>query len=1526
MYKKLLVLFAIILLFAPVVSSFCLFGFGDCGSTIFIIDRNVTDQNITQNFGGDLNWTQLNTVVPWQDENVADDITASNYVLNSVFNDSWPVDDNNINFGTGANQVSASDLPVDIISGATYTNLQEYINFQSVGKISGGELTGNGDGTVDVNAGTGMIKTTDSDVGNNVFFDWDGNASVPLTDDALNYVYVDRDVGTGDITLGSTTDSENINNHTRFAVGMAFRKGNVVEVLQDGVLLDDFIAREWHRLEHRGIERMSGSVISETGERYVDVTAGVYYKNSTHVETDAFDSNSADRFFNVYRDGGEDWAFQADQAQFSNSLYDDGDGTPENVGVGKYAVYWVYQCLEGDIYIQFAQVSNYNLAQAQASQPPASPNYLSQFAFLIGKIIILNGGTNAIDVINTSDSTFVPQAVNVHNELSGLQGGIVNEYYHQTGAEYTELSAWLDDVNLNSDGSTELPILSVSGNTDSNSLTLTNIAPADDFKIFYEDANWVIEFEENDGDNMGMIFRSGVEELLRFGLAAGNYSSIAFGIDTLASGNRSFAVGQNSVASGGRSLSTGTSTIAEGDESITGGQFSVANGNASLSMGRYTVTDAFASVAFGRYNVGGGADASWVATQTLFELGMGTSDANRVNAFIVNKKGDTRIAGKLDVNRLCLSGDCINAWVDVNKVGGFYFAGGNMILGDDNKFHVNDANIISENSLLASGDNVSELTNDSGFITTWGVYSAGGNIIIGDDNKIHVNDANIISENDLTTNTILYAATQNIFDGNITNVPAESILAGAFGTGAYTFDNNVYVRAIKTSDPGLKSLGMDIDAWTSATIPVARIRTNANATGRNLLEMWTDFDGTPVKQFEFTDQGKLIALGAVEGTNITATGTTGLQLTGVGGQISFANGATIDEDADGALTILNAYPYVKWDMGTDDGNGLALYLRNLNSAGNDVYMKYHYYSGGHRIWSTGVSADEYVISDGADVHSNQTWKVDGSGNVTQTGTLDSGAIASTGTITALGSTHTFGTADTTQGIINLLSGGAGTSKGPRVYWEVSPDYDAVITSWRFGQDWDSGDFRFWGNDGSDRDAMYFSNDTTPDVTISNNLAVGGTTTSTGAITAEATNIWGTDHQYNVGQGDNIEYFIDTSRLGGANPSTEPIVKFSTVGAEVNFTAVQLNGRVYIQSWTDKPGGYLEYWINIEDSGIVNWSYTKYRAADSFTYELQLREYDTDLYELQIVASNGNRAMITHEAKWMNTGVNATVDFTVLMGTAETTGSLQTPTWKNVNTFDDSGNAFVPTKLGIGVITDLSDDPLARVVRNQTAGTPNYGANVLFAIQDTATTSQGVEMSLTAGVNGPAKINFGDNSNEDAGSLNYLNQTDEFQFITGSINPLAISNTAVTHNQTAIFNDDMTLQNGDVFTRGVFVRSTSISYDDSTESLMTVADGYVIVDVYVRVTVAWDGTTGLFTIGDGNDADGFAALSNATLGTTGYKLLDVGDRGPYLTYENTDDDSPRRYAYTGADTIDAFITEGDSNDGEATIYVVVQKLF
>jgi len=362
--------------------------------------------------------------------------------------------------------INASDVGVSVLGTPTYTNLQEYLNNTlSAGFISGGILSDNLDETVAITAGTGFIKTTDSPIGTTLSFDWSADASIALTDDALNYIYVDYNAGTP--IIGATIDFTSLDQHTQFVVGMVAKRGTEIELLQSsGVKLSDFAINSWHRLEHRGIERLSGAQIAETGIRKLTVTSGIYYKNFNEFINSAIDTSQSapDTFRNVFRDGIGGWTYQTGQTTFTNSLYDDNDGTPSDVGGGKYAVLWVYQCLEGDIYIQYGQSGTYNLSQAQASEVPTPPNYLASFAYLIGKIIILKNSTNATEINNSNGHLFVPTTPADHSELTALQGGQAGEYYHLTSAQHSSIA---DGIISTEDGDwkkiTEMQYNPVSG-------------------------------------------------------------------------------------------------------------------------------------------------------------------------------------------------------------------------------------------------------------------------------------------------------------------------------------------------------------------------------------------------------------------------------------------------------------------------------------------------------------------------------------------------------------------------------------------------------------------------------------------------------------------------------------------------------------------------------------------------------------------------------------------------------------------------------------------------------------------------------------------------------------------------------------------------------------------------------------------------------------------------------------------------------------------------------------------------------
>ncbi|MDD4617460.1 MAG: hypothetical protein PHW76_10235, partial [Alphaproteobacteria bacterium] len=108
-------------------------------------------------------------------------------------------------------------------------------------------------------------------------------------------------------------------------------------------------------------------------------------------------------------------------------------------------------------------------------------------------------------------------------------------------------------------------------------------------------------------------------------------------------GQWSFAVGHKTIASGSESTAMGYASTASGAYSVAIGYASTATGIASLGLGRYATAGSYAGLAVGQYNVGGGTTASWVTTDPIFEIGIGTSSSNKANAMTVLKNGNVGI-------------------------------------------------------------------------------------------------------------------------------------------------------------------------------------------------------------------------------------------------------------------------------------------------------------------------------------------------------------------------------------------------------------------------------------------------------------------------------------------------------------------------------------------------------------------------------------------------------------------------------------------------------------------------------------------------------------------------------------------------------------------------------------------------------------------------------------------------------------------------------------------------------------------
>ncbi len=223
--------------------------------------------------------------------------------------------------------------------------------------------------------------------------------------------------------------------------------------------------------------------------------------------------------------------------------------------------------------------------------------------------------------------------------------------------------------------------------------------------------------------------------------ASGSYT-LASGYGSTASGGTATALGSGTTASGSYSTSLGGYTTASGDGSLATGISSTASGTGTTALGVSTHATAYASTALGRYNVGSGTTTSWVDTDPIFEVGIGTGDTARENALTILKNGRVGIGTTTPNVKLHIKGSDRLLFIEGDET----YSGGTT-------GQVRIQGATDENKGLFMGF---DTTNDFGFIgahiagVSWNnliLNPSGGNVGIGTTTPEYILD---IGKNDAT--------------------------------------------------------------------------------------------------------------------------------------------------------------------------------------------------------------------------------------------------------------------------------------------------------------------------------------------------------------------------------------------------------------------------------------------------------------------------------------------------------------------------------------------------------------------------------------------------------------------------------------------------------------------------------------------------------------------------------------------------------------------------------------------------------
>jgi len=378
------------------------------------------------------NGTRLKSLIDSLNESKEDNITVQGCAYGQVFTN---YSDGTFTCTADIDTNSSDGIRMDYLPGSIYEYLQNWTDTtQSAGLISGGNIVGNDDGTINVSAGTGFIKVSDSVLANTIFMNWSATNNIDMSgnNNTKHTIYVDYNAGTPIVAVTTAT----INYHTQFSIGSAVYevKKNVSDEIHEhlhilnnaGTRVMNLARRVQRAMREGGFDWVSGATIGSNGLN-ITITAGVFYAGIDRLTLDAYDSNNT--VFHLYFYNGSEW-IQDSANIINNTHYNDITSGLSELTANRYGVHWVYEEVEGHVVVLYGQ-GDYTLSNAQESQPPSSvPEYLNAYGILIGRIIVKKEDSSFTETASYFGTVFPSTASADHGELAGLTDDDHNGIYY----------------------------------------------------------------------------------------------------------------------------------------------------------------------------------------------------------------------------------------------------------------------------------------------------------------------------------------------------------------------------------------------------------------------------------------------------------------------------------------------------------------------------------------------------------------------------------------------------------------------------------------------------------------------------------------------------------------------------------------------------------------------------------------------------------------------------------------------------------------------------------------------------------------------------------------------------------------------------------------------------------------------------------------------------------------------------------------------------------------------------------------
>lgn len=372
-------------------------------------------------------------------------VVVKDATVGSIYRSSSP------NYPISSDQIDMQREATD--EGATSKHsLQDWFNTYSVGMISGGLISKIGPSHVTVTAGTGISATGTSDTDPVAFIDW-GFSQLTMTDARVNWIAVDYNNGSPHVQVHvgtSATDysvPSDINYQNVWPLGYITKNGAELYLTNNPRRMQDAVggltARFYQTLPLARDEKVGGIILGETGTRNITLSAGILWDRQNQFTISAINTSTTGKFSTWYRDAGTGFNETENVTQWPNAAYDDGSGVLQTVAANRYANLWWYVSTEGYLAMMYGRAIYTSAAAASLGTAPSTlPLPLWAHFRLIGRTTFKGSDPTFIAIDSAFTNTFNPSATTTHNNLSGLQGGTTNEYYHSTSTENTAVTAY----------------------------------------------------------------------------------------------------------------------------------------------------------------------------------------------------------------------------------------------------------------------------------------------------------------------------------------------------------------------------------------------------------------------------------------------------------------------------------------------------------------------------------------------------------------------------------------------------------------------------------------------------------------------------------------------------------------------------------------------------------------------------------------------------------------------------------------------------------------------------------------------------------------------------------------------------------------------------------------------------------------------------------------------------------------------------------------------------------------------------